>query len=416
MAATKRPRSREASVYPTTITANGKTYHYWVAARNLDSFNGKRRRETYRFSTEREARRKLSEILRETPKKPGPNLKLEAYLNQWLEDQRNKTFGGRVIKPKTLERYEGVCRVYLIPVLGHIRLDKLEPRDVDRLIDAVAKRTTKRKAGRISSTTVRKIYAVLSSALSDARKIYRYIPTNVAELVAPPEIAEFKPHALSVDEATRLFTAIDGDPLSPFFAVIFAFGLRLGEALGLTWDVIESDWSKMAIRQELQWLKDEYADNPLILTKLTYDARRDGKTKPYLLTPKTKSSKRELPLPDAIVTLLKAHKVRQAETLLKGRDRLVFMTEDGTPYRHRNVERSYDRYLVKAGLPKLRIHDLRHSQTSFLRALGVDPELRRDILGHSSSRMTDEYTHTSTAERRQALDLVARLIPTAAPA
>src|SRR5438309_6576421 len=87
----KRQRSREGSIYPTSVTVKGKTDNYWVVARTLGPHNGRQQRETFRFTTEKEARRKLSELLRGAPKKPGPNLTLEGYLSHWLATKRRLT-------------------------------------------------------------------------------------------------------------------------------------------------------------------------------------------------------------------------------------------------------------------------------------------------------------------------------------
>jgi integrase len=90
---------------------------------------------------------------------------------------------------------------------------------------------------------------------------------------------------------------------------------------------------------------------------------------------------------------------------------LVFTTANGTPYSFRNVERSHERFLAKAGLPKSRFHDLRHSCLSFLNALGVDPKTASVIARHANVRTTlDVYTQISDEQKRRAIDLLGRLL------
>jgi integrase len=397
MERTKRHRSREGSIYPTSVTVKGKTYTYWVVARTLGPHNGRQQRQTFRFTTEKEARRKLSELLKGTPKKPGPNLTLEEYLKQWLTTKRKLT-------ATTARRYEDVARTHINPVLGRVRLDKLGPDDVERLLDALAKKRSQR-GGKLSSTTVRKVYTVLSTALNDAKK-KRLIPYNPAESVEAPEIANFEARVFSPDEAARFFEAVNGDAVGPVFAVTLALGLRLGEVLGLTWDQIDADWGGLWIRQQLQWIEPRHIAGRPIIRQLAYSAE-NGKAKPYLVRPKTKSSIAWLPLPQEIAVILKAHNARQS----RGDDGLVFTTVNGTPYSFRNVERSHEHFLTKAGLPKSRFHDLRHSCQSFLNALGVDPKTASQILRHANVRTTlDIYTHISPEQKRKAIDLLGRLL------
>jgi integrase len=408
MERTKRQRSREGSIYPTSVTVKGKTYKYWVVARTLGPHKGRQQRETYRFTTEKEARRKLSELLKGAPKKPGPNLTLDDYLKQWLTTKRKLT-------ATTARRYEDVARFHINPVLGRVRLDKLGPDDVDRLLETLAKKPSQR-GGKLSSTTVRKVYAVLSAALNDAKR-KRLISYNPAESVEAPEIAPFEPRVFTPDDAARFFKAVNGDPLSPVFAVALALGLRLGEVLGLTWDQIDAGWSGLSIKQQLQWIEPRHVEGRSIIRALVYDSDR-GKVKPYLVRPKTKSSVAWLPLPEAISAILKAHKTRQTAAQLAGNwrndDGLAFTTANGTPYSFRNVERSHEHFLAKAGLPKSRFHDLRHSCVSFLNALGVDPKTASVIARHANVRTTlDVYTQISPEQKRKAVDLVGRLIPTA---
>jgi integrase len=153
---------------------------------------------------------------------------------------------------------------------------------------------------------------VLSAALSDAKK-KRLIPYNPAESVEAPEIADFEARVFSPDEAARFFEAIDGDPLGPVFAVTLALGLRLGEVLGLTWDQIDADWGGLWIRQQLQWIEPRHVVGRPVIRQLAYDAE-NGKAKPSMVRPKTKSSVSWLPLPPDIAAILKAHNAGQSRS------------------------------------------------------------------------------------------------------
>ena len=89
----------------------------------------------------------------------------------------------------------------------------------------------------------------------------------------------------------------------------------------------------------------------------------------------------------------------------------MFTTDQGTPYRAENVERTLAKYLDVAHLPRLSPHGLRHSWNNFARAVGTDAETRAALAGHLPSVNVDVYSHASDAEKRKAAELVAQLIP-----
>ena len=88
-----------------------------------------------------------------------------------------------------------------------------------------------------------------------------------------------------------------------------------------------------------------------------------------------------------------------------GRERLIFTTASGRPIEPRNISRSFERIVRKAGLRPIRLHDLRHTTASLLKKLGVSPRDAMVILGHSNISITlGIYTHVDEDSRRDALD------------
>jgi integrase len=131
-----------------------------------------------------------------------------------------------------------------------------------------------------------------------------------------------------------------------------------------------------------------------------------------LVTPKTeKSSVRDIFLTERLVKILKAHQVEQAEQLGINKNGLVFVTENGTPYRHENIERELEEYAAKAGLPRVTPKDLRDSQNNFQRVMGIEPVIRAAGMGHTASVNLDVYSRASEIELRRAAELSDRLIP-----
>lgn len=126
--------------------------------------------------------------------------------------------------------------------------------------------------------------------------------------------------------------------------------------------------------------------------------------------PKTKESRRTIPIPQDVLEALRRHKAGQSqEKLLLGQayqDKgLVFCQADGKPINPRNFARSFDRMLKRAGLPHFRIHDLRHTTATLLLKQGENPKVVQTILGHNQIAITlDLYSHVSLDLEIRAMD------------
>ncbi|HEX5503948.1 MAG TPA: site-specific integrase [Thermomicrobiales bacterium] len=139
---------------------------------------------------------------------------------------------------------------------------------------------------------------------------------------------------------------------------------------------------------------------------------------PCLVEPKTRRSRRTLPLPREVTAQLRAHRARQREEQLRAGQAwrgddwgLVFATPNGEPLDDRVLRYRFKRLLVSAGLPRIRFHDLRHSCASLLVAHGVQPRLVMEILGHSEIGTTmNTYSHVIPEAMRQAIGTLDRIL------
>lgn len=163
-----------------------------------------------------------------------------------------------------------------------------------------------------------------------------------------------KIHPLSPDQAHLLQQAAKGERLEALYTVALSLGLRRGEILGLRWDDIDLERSTLRVNQALQ--------------------RIGGKLRQEETN--TPRSRRTVALHPAIVSSLIAHRARQLQERLltpseMAKERLAFTSLVGTPLDPCNMLRDFSRVLAKAGLPRIRFHDLRHSAASLLLAEGV---------------------------------------------
>lgn len=217
------------------------------------------------------------------------------------------------------------------------------------------------------------------------------LTVRLVRVPTPPRRA-FEPW--SVQQTLDFLAASKTDPLATAFLLCVALGLRRGEVLGLRWADIDLDSRALHVRGQLQ--------------------RIDGQLQ--LVEVKTQRSQRVLPLPEICVRALRRRRSQQAGDKIAtgpgwGDSDLVFTTRHGTPIEPRNLARSFERLAVGAGLPRIRLHDLRHLCASFLSYLQVPPRPIMEILGHSQIAVTmNIYTHVTSEEQRQAMRLMDKLL------
>jgi integrase len=295
---------------------------------------------------------------------------LERFLRRWLEDSVKAR-----CRPRTYALYKQQIDAHIVPTLGTIPLDKLTPQVIQQRLIAA-----KLDQG-LSGRTVRHIRAVLRSALSQAEK-WLLVPRNMAKLTEPPRKKKTEVRIFSPDQANRFVKACEDHRFGALYVAMLALGVRLGEALGLGWENVDLDKRTVFIRRALQRIENA-----------------DGSTELQLVEPKSDTSYRVVSIPASVVPLLGKHQDEQDRERLLAGDRwkdtgLAFTSTIGTPLDERNVRREFYAVLKAHSLPRIRLHDLRHSCATILLAAGEHPKVVQELLGHSSVQLTlDTYSH-----------------------
>lgn len=295
------------------------------------------------------------------------------FLQRWLDEIATPR-----LRPRTLEGYRHHVQRHLIPHLGHLRLQQLGPSHVQALINELARRG-------LSPRTIRYVRSVLRVALNQALK-WNLVSRNAAALVDLPRARQHEFQVLDPSQAKALMFASRESRLEALLSVALAVGLRIGEAMALQWDDVDLDTKTIRVRRALQ--------------------RSGGKT--AFVLPKSERSRRMVTLPDFAVESLRRHRAAQGkERLIAGSSwtdlGLVFATPIGTPLDYSNLRREFRLLLTKAGLPPMRIHDLRHTCATLLLAQGVNPRVVMETLGHSQIGLTlGTYSHVLPEVHRDA--------------
>ena len=250
-----------------------------------------------------------------------------------------------------------------------------------------------KRAEGLSDSTVRLIYTVLRRALDSAVRD-GLVRRNVATAVRRPRVARRDAAVLSPAQAQDFLTAAQGDRLYALYAVAIAVGLRRGEALALRWSDVDLETGSLRVSRTLSRVA-----GGLVFTE-----------------PKSTRSRRTIPLPDPLVTELRAHQVRQAaERLTADSDwhdeDLVFPSRFGTPLDPRNALRAFTAVAARAGLEGVGLHTLRHTAASLMIAQGVHLRVIMETLGHSGISITaDTYAHVLPQQQREAADAIGRAL------
>jgi integrase len=353
----------------------------WVAEISLGPGAG---RETFYGTTRGDVRDWLTGKLREKQlglSRSRQRVTTGQALTQWLDQVAKPR-----VRPSTFERYRGLVEQHLIPSLGSIPLEKLTPRQVQSMLNAKA-------AGGMKPRGVHHLRAVLRTALNQAVR-WGDVPRNVAALTDSPRVEAHAITFLDAAQAGQLLGAAANERLRALYAVALALGLRQGEALGLRWQDVDLETRQLQVRHALQ--------------------RIDGRLQ--LVEPKTVRSRRTITMPAAVVNALRDHRRTQLEEQLldgsKWRDGgFVFASPHGLPLDGTVVTHQFQRLLKRAGLPRLRFHDLRHSCASLLLAQGVSARMVMETLGHSNISTTmDIYSHVMPSLRQDAADAMDRVL------
>jgi integrase len=319
-------------------------------------------------------------------------------LADWLAHWRATTLAASDRKESTRELYANLCRRHLEgEPFGTIRLDKLKPSDVEALVLAMRASTKSAKPTNddtvpqpiraLSDSTIRQTYTVLRAALDGAVRD-GLLAKNPAAAVKRPGVARREANHASAVDVTKLLLCAEGLRYRTALVLIAATGLRRGEALALHWSDVDLDAGLLAVRGTL--------------------GRVGGRL--VISAPKTDRSRRTVPIPPALVAMLRAHRADQATERLAARTQwkdhgLVFVSEFGTPADPRNILRTIQIAAEKAGMSDIGVHTLRHSAAVAWLEAGVHIKAVADLLGHSSIAITgDIYGHTSDDRARAAVE------------
>ncbi|MEU2798156.1 tyrosine-type recombinase/integrase [Streptomyces sp. NPDC007117] len=375
----------------------------WEAAGYVLAANGTRKRVRVYGTTRKHAADKLAEKITDSNRGlpvATADSTLGDYLTYWLG-----SVAIHRLRENTHTRYATCVRLHIIPGLGTKKVARLTAKDIRTFLDRL--RTTCQCCTQgldternrccavgeccqkqLSALTVTYVHSVLKSALEHAVREDE-LPRNVARNVKTTTHQPRRFRPLTAAEARQFLDAARADRLHALYELALRTGLRKGELLGLHWEDLDLNAGTASIQRSLQ------------------RTRTGGLTH---LPTKTRASERRIALPTECIHSLKEHKQQQdKERETAGSawtdSGLVFTTPTGRPLDPANLTRRFRSFLNRAGLRRIRFHDLRHSTATLLLEQGVDLIVIKELLGHAHIGVTaGVYAHVRLRLQRQAID------------
>lgn len=357
--------------------------------------DGKQKRKTFTGKTRDEVQQKIYEAVHQQYTGTfiaTDKVTVGEWLDNWLEVHKKEQ-----LRPTTYESYEMLLRVHVKPVIGGIKLQKLQITNLQKMFNDFYRKGHKNGGG-LSDRTIKYIHTILKAALQQAVN-EQLILRNPADFVTLRSVNRPEVEPLTQEEANKFLGMLKNHRNFAAYYLAIMTGMRRGEILGLRWKDIDFKTGTLKINQCLVQVKDE-----------------KGKYVRTFQPPKTQKSQRTIPLTDDIIKVLKAHKVRQNEEKMKNRktyedNGLVFCSEEGKPLWPRNFIRQYSKLLKDAGIPHRKFHALRHTCATLLLEAGEELKNVQELLGHEKiSTTADIYTKALDSAKRKAISKMQSII------
>ncbi len=291
----------------------------------------------------------------------GVQVTLDEFLDHWL-----KTAAKPKVREKTYRDYEAMLRRYIRPYVGTKIIAVLSPLDIQGAYQQMIDRN-------LSARTIRYAHAVLRCALRQAIR-WQLLLNDPTQGVQLPRQQSREMRVLTTEQARVFLRVAVRTSYGPIFAIALTTGMRPSEYLALCWQDVEWERGTVGIVRTLQ--------------------RSEGQWR--FAETKRAGSRRVVKLQSWLLSLLR--KVRE-ESAEQTRDDvfsdLIFTTARGGPINEDYlVKKHFKPILRQAGLPEIRLYDLRHTAATLALTVGISPKVVSEQLGHASAAFTlDTYSH-----------------------
>ncbi len=355
------------------VTKNGQKYWRIIVTTGYDPLTGKQKRKDIYGKTQKEAKVKLKEY-EDNFANRSDNSTLGNFYYDWLWNIKRPS-----LKDSTFEKWEGIYRNYIKPNKGlnEAKLTDIDTLSLQKITTALLKKHT--------VSQVKTMNSCLGNCFRYAKSINKIKYNPVEGLVYPKNhsVIEEKENYISEDDQKRFIAALEDDELEGIILMGLMCGLRLGEAMELEVKDIDFNHMNIKIRKSVKYV-------------WTGERDKDGK-KIYenrVTIPKTRTSIREVPLPDMLKPIIKVLIKKNMENKLKFgelylNNNLIFCKENGDYIDNKKPNRHLKIALKKAGIQTdIHYHSLRHIFITNCLSKDINPRTVMDWVGHTDIKMT----------------------------
>lgn len=371
---------------------NGK----WEGRYSYIDREGNRRQPQITADTWNEAKAKLKALIdkieEEQRQADNPdfvernNILFKEWLDVWLDEILPNS-----VAPATLESYYRNVEQYVKPELGGYYLQKITSDQIQKLINKC------RKERNHKPWTLTKLKMVISSAFNDAmEQTPPLVKYNPCVGVKTPTIQKTDVRALTKEEQDIFVDAVKGTRLETLFLTALATGMRRGELIALTWDCVDFDKRQIFVKGSVSCVRDPAT----------------GKMNLQYGSPKTKTSRRKVPVIASLIPVLQAHHaeqqaVREQAGSAWNEKNLVFCSVVGNWLEPRRIRSNLNDVIAAAGMEHFSFHSLRHTFATRMLEKEVPAKVVSEILGHRDVKTTlDIYSQVfDTTAHEQAAKL-----------
>ncbi|HUF99610.1 MAG TPA: site-specific integrase [Ilumatobacter sp.] len=366
---------------------------YVVAYDGNDPYTGRERRRWHPAGTCREDAEAIASRLnaerRGARERITSALTVEQYLLEvWLPRRR------RELRPSTARRYQWYVENYITPAIGAHRLACVRAEHLDRMYNDLLTHGG-RDGGVLSSKTVYDVHVVMRSSLRFA--VDRHlVDHNVATEARPPRISTRSRPSPEIWTAPQLASFLAHTAhlrLYPAIHLAATTGMRRGEIAGLRWGDWQTNTHRLSIARSRQSIQGGTVEVPT----------------------KTAASRRSIDLDantEQVLTRWRRRQQRDGHSV--GVHDPIFTNQLGRPVNPESISQLFDRKTLSSGLPRIRLHDLRHTHASLLVAAGEPIKVVSERLGHAHPGFTmATYQHLLPGMGAAAATNFAALLTTA---
>lgn len=354
-----------------------RSKNYIVYLEYFDKETNKRKQKNMgSYPLKRDANKRLNEVKEEIYKEELllPNeIILQDFLLDFLEKYKMN------LSITTYNCYMRICKKYIIPLLGDIKLCYIRPIHIQNYVDDLLDLLTPQ--------TIKVHLNILNLALKRAYRL-KLIKENVVQFVEVPKNKKYKNEIYNAEDMKKLLEKSRETSLELPIILASGLGLRISEILGLTWNNID------------------FNDFTITIDKIT--VRDKGQV--ILKEPKTESSIRTISAPKEIILMLKQLKKDRLAAKLRGEKshrELIFYDKNLNPIAQDVLSKKFRYFLQENNLKHIRFHDLRHSHVTMLIDAKVPIKVISERVGHSNVNTTlNIYSHALREMDQEASDKI----------